>query len=286
MGILAGERAEWAGGGGGGRRATLLLIAGFWSAAFGLLSIRGALVEPLPFATLGPRRMLLAIVGGCLCYGMARVMERLGQRPFGERMAWSLAGAIAMSALLTLIHQVAYRVIDPLPGAPPICLRDGIVWGIVWLGYFAAWTGLHLALVALFEAIGAGVPAPAIAPVERPAPAPPLESFWAHRHREYVRVRIEDLVWAEAEGDYVRLHAAGGGGLVRETLRAIEQALDPRLFIRVHRSALVRRSAIAALRRKESGAIVLALAGGGEVPVGRRYGKGLRALIGEMRREG
>ncbi|QNA85295.1 response regulator transcription factor [Sphingomonas sp. So64.6b] len=117
-----------------------------------------------------------------------------------------------------------------------------------------------------------------------PDPAPdsqaPIESLWTHRHREVLRVRIDDIEWVEAHGDYVRLHTNDGrGGLVRMTLSALEVQLDDALFIRVHRSAICRRTAIAGLRRKTTGALAAAMASGVEAPVGRKFSGGLRQLI-------
>lgn len=106
-----------------------------------------------------------------------------------------------------------------------------------------------------------------------------LDSLWAYRHREFVRVRIEDVEWVSAEGDYVRLHGADGGGLMRMTLSALEGRLDPELFLRVHRSAICRRTAITGVRRKATGALTATLASGAEVPVGRSFAGGLRALL-------
>lgn len=109
------------------------------------------------------------------------------------------------------------------------------------------------------------------------------DSLWAHRHQEFVRVPIEQIVWLEAEGDYVRIHAGNGGGLLRTTLGALEAKLDPETFMRVHRSAICRRSAITGLRRKATGALEMSLASGDWVPVGRSYSNGLRALLRRMR---
>ena len=109
------------------------------------------------------------------------------------------------------------------------------------------------------------------------------DSLWAHRHQEFVRVPIEQIVWLEAEGDYVRIHAGNGGGLLRTTLGALEAKLDPETFIRVHRSAICRRSAVTGLRRKATGALEISLATGDWVPVGRSYSNGLRALLRRMR---
>jgi len=113
--------------------------------------------------------------------------------------------------------------------------------------------------------------------IERPGA--PIDSLWAHRHREVVRIAIDSVGWIEAEGDYVRLHTPDGGGLVRMTLTALEAQLDDTVFIRVHRSAICRRSAITGLRRKPTGALVASLANGDEAPVGRMFGGGLRTLM-------
>ena len=119
-----------------------------------------------------------------------------------------------------------------------------------------------------------------------PAPLPTFaaeDSLWAHRHQEFVRVPVAEIAWLEAEGDYVRIHAANGGGLLRTTLTALEAQLDPRTFMRVHRSAICRREAIVGMRRKPTGALTVSLSNGDWAPVGRTYGSGLRALLNKMR---
>lgn len=118
-----------------------------------------------------------------------------------------------------------------------------------------------------------------------PAAQPALagsDSLWVHRRGEFVRVPIERIEWIEAEGDYVRLHAEHGGGLMRGTLTSLADRLDPGTFVRVHRSAICRMQAITGLRRKTTGALAVQLASGGEAPVGRRYASGLRALLAKM----
>ncbi|HYW11465.1 MAG TPA: LytTR family DNA-binding domain-containing protein [Longimicrobium sp.] len=52
-------------------------------------------------------------------------------------------------------------------------------------------------------------------------------------------VRVEDVDWFEAEGNYVRLHVGTTNHLIRSTLRGMEDQLDPATFIRIHRSTIV-----------------------------------------------
>jgi two-component system response regulator AlgR len=106
------------------------------------------------------------------------------------------------------------------------------------------------------------------------------ECFWVSKHREMVRVSVSDLIWVEAEGDYVRFHGAGpgAGGLARATLSEIERSLDPAIFVRVHRSAISRRSSIIAVRRNSSGSMTATLITGEKIAVGRSYLRGLRHL--------
>src|SRR5262245_47220069 len=53
-------------------------------------------------------------------------------------------------------------------------------------------------------------------------------------------VKTADIRWVEAADNYVRLHVATGSGhLLHESMRALEERLDPARFVRVHRSAIV-----------------------------------------------
>ena len=52
-------------------------------------------------------------------------------------------------------------------------------------------------------------------------------------------VSVNDIEWIEADDYYVCLHAGGKRHLLRESIRALETKLDPKMFIRLHRSAIV-----------------------------------------------
>jgi two-component system LytT family response regulator len=52
-------------------------------------------------------------------------------------------------------------------------------------------------------------------------------------------LRVEEIEWIEAAGNYLRLHAGKRSHLMRATLASLAAQLDPARFARVHRSAMV-----------------------------------------------
>jgi two-component system LytT family response regulator len=52
-------------------------------------------------------------------------------------------------------------------------------------------------------------------------------------------LKVEEIDWVEAEGKYVRLHVGRESYLVREAIGSLEAQLDPKKFLRVHRSTIV-----------------------------------------------
>lgn len=106
-----------------------------------------------------------------------------------------------------------------------------------------------------------------------------VTEFWAERRGESVRVPVHQIDWMEADRDYVRLHAGGGPYLLRGPLSDLQARLEPGLFVRVRRSALVRADRIQAMRNRGYGDIRIMLAGGEELKVGKTYLREVRALF-------
>jgi hypothetical protein len=86
-----------------------------------------------------------------------------------------------------------------------------------------------------------------------------------------------DLLFVEAAGNYIEFHTAGRTHLVRGTLAAWEQRLASRGFVRVHRSRLVNRTAISAIKPTPSGDAELTLTDGRTIVASRRYRAELQA---------
>jgi two-component system LytT family response regulator len=66
-----------------------------------------------------------------------------------------------------------------------------------------------------------------------------LERFAIKTGEKILFIRAQDVDSIEAEGNYVRLNVATSSYLVRETINSIESQLDPRTFVRIHRSTIV-----------------------------------------------
>lgn len=52
-------------------------------------------------------------------------------------------------------------------------------------------------------------------------------------------IQCSDIDWIEAAEKYVRLHVRNKSYLLRQSMKSLEQHLDPQLFLRIHRSAIV-----------------------------------------------
>lgn len=96
------------------------------------------------------------------------------------------------------------------------------------------------------------------------------------------RVRFVDaecVEWIEADGDYVRLHVEGQAHLLRESLGRLAERLDPRRFVRVHRSAIVRADCVAELQPLANRDAVLRLRDGTPVRASRTHVESLIRLL-------
>ena len=110
-----------------------------------------------------------------------------------------------------------------------------------------------------------------------------------HRYPESIAVRSGDgyaviplaaVDWIEADGSYGRIWVQRHARLIGKSLAALElDVLDPELFLRVHRSAIVNVKKIARIESDPHGDAVLVLHDGSRVPCSRRYRDRLKAPI-------
>lgn len=91
-------------------------------------------------------------------------------------------------------------------------------------------------------------------------------------------VRRSEVRFAEAQGDYVKLHTSDGVHLMRMPISRLEEYWEGTGFMRTHRGFLVALDAIRELRSDSTGGL-LALTDLGEVPVSRRHARALRERL-------
>ncbi len=91
---------------------------------------------------------------------------------------------------------------------------------------------------------------------------------------------VGEIDWVEAADNYVRLHSGRDSHLLRETMSSLEKRLDPALFLRVHRSAIVNVRRIKELHPLFRGEYEIILQDGTRVATGRGYRDKLHELFG------
>jgi two-component system LytT family response regulator len=108
-----------------------------------------------------------------------------------------------------------------------------------------------------------------------------LERFTVRVGMKIVLVDASAVDWIEADGDYAVLHAGEETHLIREPLHRLARRLDPRQFIRVHRSAIVRIDRIVELKAMANRDTLLRLRDGTPLRASRTY---IDALADALRR--
>jgi two-component system, LytTR family, response regulator len=92
-------------------------------------------------------------------------------------------------------------------------------------------------------------------------------------------VFAEDVDWVATAGDYTELHSGGRSHLLRETMNALEQRLDPAQFIRIHRSRIVRLKCVRELKAIGNREYIVRLSDGSEHRTSRSYANQLEAWL-------
>lgn len=119
--------------------------------------------------------------------------------------------------------------------------------------------------------------APSPVPV---APRRPLDRIPVKADGRVTFVRTADIDWIEACDDYVRLHAGGTSHELRQPLKDLAARLDPRRFVRIHRSAIVNLDRVQELQPHFHGSYVVVLRNGASLPISRARREELRAALG------
>lgn len=106
------------------------------------------------------------------------------------------------------------------------------------------------------------------------APAAEREDgLWVPTRAGAVFVPVESIDWIEAQRDYVMLHTSTRSHILRISMRALEEKLDPAQLMRVHRSAFARPANVVEVERLGRTISALVLKDGAIVQVGPNYAR-------------
>ena len=107
-----------------------------------------------------------------------------------------------------------------------------------------------------------------------------LDHFVVKNRDRTFLVPVPEVDWIEAEGKYVRLHTAGASHLVRESIGDVEERLDGRKFLRIHRATIVNVKRILEMHKGFGGSVFVVLRDGTKLTMSRRYRGRIRELTG------
>ena len=96
-------------------------------------------------------------------------------------------------------------------------------------------------------------------------------------------VPLEEVTLVEADGYCVRVHTGAARYTLRESLKDLERRVNPLEFVRVHRSAIVRISAVRGLERIDQERLMVVLADGTRIPVSRTRRDAVIRILGSIR---
>lgn len=111
------------------------------------------------------------------------------------------------------------------------------------------------------------------------AEGPFLERLLVREEGRVIVVPVGELEYAEAAGNYVRLHVGAAEHLLRETLSELEARLDARRFTRIHRSSIVNVAHVVELQPWFSGDYMVLLRSGAKLKLSRSYRQSVEARL-------
>ena len=94
-------------------------------------------------------------------------------------------------------------------------------------------------------------------------------------------LKADEIDWIEADGDYMKFHVAGRTHLTRETMARLEARLDPKRFIRIHRSTIVNIDRLRKLSPSFAGEYAVILNDGTKLKLSRGYHERIATLMKE-----
>lgn len=116
------------------------------------------------------------------------------------------------------------------------------------------------------------------------APPPPIEpgprTLVVRSGSQLIFLDPDEVDWIEASGVYVSVHVGPTTHLIRETLRHVEEQLDPARFVRVHRSTILNLARVRKIVPHLNGGAIVLLKDGTRLKMSRSYRERIHACLG------
>jgi two-component system, LytTR family, response regulator len=103
--------------------------------------------------------------------------------------------------------------------------------------------------------------------------------YVVRRGKVHYFVPVDQIDYIDSAENYLQLHVGDRAHLARGTLKEAEEELDPKLFVRIHRSTIVAIDRVVAVRRHESGVHMVHLRSGAKLRSSRQYAERVRQLL-------
>jgi two-component system, LytTR family, response regulator len=139
---------------------------------------------------------------------------------------------------------------------------------------------LELALARAKQRLG-GAPPPADLAADARAPGQYLERIVVKDGSRVQIIPVSKLDYAEAQDDYVALSSQGKQHLKHQTISGLEKTLDPKRFLRIHRSYIVNLERVTRIEPYGKETHVVILSNGSQLPVSRTGYARLRETLRE-----
>jgi two-component system LytT family response regulator len=107
--------------------------------------------------------------------------------------------------------------------------------------------------------------------LRRAAPPDYLEWLTVRKDERILMLRVEDIYWIEAQGNYVQVKFENASHLLREKMDSLESRLNPKTFVRIHRSTIVNATRIRELQVWTPGEYRVLMQTGKTFPLSRGY---------------
>jgi two-component system LytT family response regulator len=99
----------------------------------------------------------------------------------------------------------------------------------------------------------------------------PISRFVIKKGNTYRIVKITDVEWIEASGNYIKIHADENRYMIRNTLKGVVKKLDPEQFFRISRSTVVNIEFIDKIEETAYGNCEVILVNGNKLKMTRNY---------------